>query len=675
MIALLLSFILLVIASLAVVIAFKIPIDVTRFKEPLGRVASKALERSVYIDDSIIISTSLEPFITLKGVRIDNPSDFQTDTFMFMEVAKIQLELYPLLKKKINISEITVQGLDVTLEENQTGKTNWVFKNTPNQQGALSSEKTSQKETGQNKKFQGLESDSLVVRKLDFRDINIYFHKPEGGEPSRVQLASCLGSMVPGAPLHIDIDGKFLQHDYFIDISIASLEEFLTQNKSWVEIKTAVANANLEFSGVVNLATASKSLTMKMVAHGKKLSDLNGLVNLDLPPFKSYRVDAELHLEKDSFELQNLLISTGTSSLNGKGIGTREAGFITLDLQLHSPLFQIDDFVFDDWTWVEQDSVEDRISPQEINNKTTSKEDFPDNRLAPARKRILDPGVLAKFDCSLSLEADKVQSGNDFLGSGLLKASVKDGRIAISPLAVELPSGKITMSASVKPGADRSEAELKVDIENFDIGVLVRRSKPQSDMGGQVNLDLDLRSIASTIPDLLDHGNGYLDFSGKLENFGAGIIDLWAVNLIAAIISSTGSRSQLNCAFGRWTAKDGLLQSDVFFIDTSKVRICAKGQVDFTKNRVDLVVHPKAKKAEFFSLATPLEVHGTFSDLNVGVRQGGIVTTAVRFITSPVTVPLTRAFRDRIPKSGSDVCGIELGPIHRSRIEVPLCTN
>lgn len=675
---LLVSLIMLVIATLAVVAIFRIPIDLTRFKEPLENIVSEAIGRPVQIEDSIVISTSLEPYITVQGLRIDNPKDFRTDTFLFMNAAKIQIELYPLFTKKIHISEILVQGLDLTLEENTTGKTNWVFQESTNIGDVSSGKKTPQHTNVVTERNKGLSNDSLVVRKLKFDDIKIDYHKPNGGEPSRLHLANCLGSMVPGAPLHLDIDGNVLGHDYMIDVSIASLEEFLLQNKSWVEIKADIAKTILDFKGVVNLVTASKSLTMQMIARGEKLSDLNLLLNIDLPPFDSYEVDTELHLQSNRFDLRKLLVSTGSSSLKGDGSVTRIDGFTTIDLQLHSPVIQINDFVFDEWSWSVKPPVEGDIpQPDKVkeNSGLADKEDLPEDRSQPKQEKLLSPEFLAKFNCSLLIEADKVRSGEDFLGSGLLNASVKKGRVTVSPLSFALPGGKITMSASVKPGTEKSEADLAVEIQNFDIGVLVRRTKPESDMGGFVNLNVDLHSSAATIPELLAHGNGYFDFSGKLENFGAGIIDLWAVNLVAAIVSSTESRSQLNCAVGRWTARDGLLQSDAFFIDTSKIRICAKGQVDFTKNRVDLVVNPKAKKAEFFSLATPLKVHGTFSDLNIGVKRGGIAETAVRFIASPAVVPLKRTFTDRIPKNGSDVCAIELGPTDRSKIEIPLCTN
>ena len=137
--------------------------------------------------------------------------------------------------------------------------------------------------------------------------------------------------------------------------------------------------------------------------------------------------------------------------------------------------------------------------------------------------------------------------------------------------------------------------------------------------------------------------------------------------MIAAIASREDEQaSKINCVVGRWTMKEGLLQPDVLLIDTTKIRICGKGQVDFKKEHIDLKMAPTAKKAEYFSLATPIEVKGKFADFGVGVQSGGIVGTAVRFIASPVTTTLQRLVGKELPAAGDDVCSMPIGPENRS---------
>jgi AsmA family protein len=108
-----------------------------------------------------------------------------------------------------------------------------------------------------------------------------------------------------------------------------------------------------------------------------------------------------------------------------------------------------------------------------------------------------------------------------------------------------------------------------------------------------------------------------------------------------------------------------VLTPRVLLIDTSKIRICAKGQVDFTQKHIRLAAVPRPKKPEFFSLATPLAVNGTFSDFGVGIDSGGLIGTAIRFATSPVMTPLLRLAGKGLPADGADVCSMSIGPDSR----------
>jgi hypothetical protein len=107
--------------------------------------------------------------------------------------------------------------------------------------------------------------------------------------------------------------------------------------------------------------------------------------------------------------------------------------------------------------------------------------------------------------------------------------------------------------------------------------------------------------------------------------------------------------------------KDGILRPNTFVLDTTKIRIQGKGQVDFKKQQVDLTAAPTPKKPEFFSLATPIGIQGKFSDFEMGITSGGLISTAVQFITSPLHVPFRRLAGEGLPEDGADICNTPIG--------------
>jgi uncharacterized protein involved in outer membrane biogenesis len=651
---------LLIIILLSVI---RIPIDLSSQKGLVESTASLALGRTVKIDDKIVITTSVRPIFSLEGLRISNPKGFEKGDFLKMKTAEIQVRLLPLLLGKLQISKFSVKGLAVMLVENKTGAVNWSSQ-TPEK--SKSEPPPPPKPSSEESRLE-LTSDSLVLAKLVLEDILVDYRSPSQAEPLQFKIDECTGDMLPGRPFILSMKGKLVGEPYVTTIEIGSLQELVEDNRSRMEIKTEIAKTQFDFAGSLDLARALRSLHLNAMVTGERLDSLNGLLDLDLPPLKSYKAAAQLAMRRDRIDLTDLILQVGKSKLTGKLTADRSGGKPDVAIDLNSPLIQLNDFDLGDWSPEKGDAGQPEGSQDRDKKIETAKPDNDKSSTDQAVEELLSPKVLAKFNVRMNVKAKKVMSGADALGSGVLTATLKDGQFALDPVKLNIPGGSFTMAATLKPDPKAPEASLRMLMKNFDFGVLVRRANPKAEMGGTINLDVDLKSSANSFEKLMANSNGYFDFSGRLEKLKAGIIDLWAVNIIAAVATGKDKKpSEINCVIGRWTMKDGLLTPNIFMIDTTKIRICGKGQVDFKKETIDLKMAPTPKKPEFFSLATPMEVRGKFADFGVGIQAGGLFGTTVRFIASPVTVPLARLFSKDLPGDGADVCGMAIGPENRS---------
>lgn len=199
---------------------------------------------------------------------------------------------------------------------------------------------------------------------------------------------------------------------------------------------------------------------------------------------------------------------------------------------------------------------------------------------------------------------------------------------------------------------------LKADIENFDYGILARRVDPETPMQGQFNLYADLNSITDQPENLLENASGTLGFGIWPKAFEAGIFDLWAVSLASAVLPELdkGSRSVLNCAVGIFNADQGVMGQNVLLADTSRMRVIGRTDLDFKSRNLRMVLTPQAKRAQIFSLETPIQVTGDFEAFKVGVAGGGVIGTTLRFVTSPVITPLRWIFEAPLERDGSNLC-------------------
>ncbi len=642
----------------------RISIDLSSYKGAVEKAVSLAIDRTVKVDDKIAVTTSLRPIFSLEGLRIHNPEGFQEGDFLNVKTAEVQVQVLPLLLGKLKISKFSVKGLSVNLIENKAGGVNWIF-----QPPAESKPDVSPKPEADAKEAPlELTSDSLVLSRLVLEDILVDFRRPEMTESLQFNIAQCSGTMLPGKPLVLSMEGKLLKEPFITQVEVGSLQELLEDNRSWMNIKTEIAQTRFEFEGTFDLALALKSLKLKAAVTGDRLDSLNGLLNLDLPPLKTYSASAQLTVNESRRDLSDFDIQIGQSKLTGKLTADFSKTRPDVVIELSAPLIQLNDFDTGDWSPEGSNTAEPVDKAKE--KKDTDPGADQDKTAAPddTVDELLSAEVLERVNVRMNVRAQKVKSGSDELGSGSLTATLKDGHFSIDPVKLNIPGGSFSVAAFLFPDKKAPQASIRAQMENFDFGVLVRRANPKADMGGIINLDVDLKSAADSFDALMANGNGYFDFSGRLKNLKAGIIDLWAVNLIAAIATTKDDQaSKINCVVGRWTLQDGILKPDVFLIDTTKIRICGKGRVDFKKEQIDLKMAPAAKKPEFFSLATPMQVNGKFADFGVGVQPGGLAGTVISFITSPLHVPVRRLFGQKLPADGADVCSMGIGLSNRSQ--------
>ncbi len=252
----------------------------------------------------------------------------------------------------------------------------------------------------------------------------------------------------------------------------------------------------------------------------------------------------------------------------------------------------------------------------------------------------------------------QVLSGQDMLGSGSLTARLEKGRLSLAPLVLNIPGGSLELSTAYEPTETQVTAELSALIERLDYGILARRVDPETDMAGWLSLDMDIKTRGENHRSIMHHADGHLDFAIWPEDFEAGIFDLWAVNLMTAVMPKLDSKpaSVVNCAVGRFDLKDGQLTQDAILIDTSRMQVTGEVEVSFKTEEVHMVLGAKAKKAQLFSLETPIKVDGKFSDFEVGTPGGAIFGTTVRFVTSPIHVPFRRLFTKAVPADGQSAC-------------------
>lgn len=483
------------------------------------------------------------------------------------------------------------------------------------------------------------------------KDGNWTIRDPNTNASLKIRILDCVVAASAGQPVTWVIDGRIKEEPVRIKIKGERLAALATEKvRLPLGIMAETAGVQLKLESFIDLPFEPDKVDFKISLSGDRLDSINNFLEVDLPPYGPYEIGGRFQIKKNGYYLTDLAVRVNQSHMTGEMSLDTVARPLRLDIDLTTRKLQIDDFKAGDWSPIKVTTDKSR---EDVAAKTAKPKD--------GRKEVqslLSPEFMRSLDASFNLKVQEVLSGKDNLGNGNLQAGLEKGRFFVDPMQLNIPGGSVSIAFVFAPTETEVALEIGAQVEEFDYGILARRIRPDSNMGGWLSLDVDLKSRAKDLKTIMQNANGYIDFAVVPENFEANLFELWAVNLLTAVLPKLDSEatSKVNCAVFRFDIKDGKMKEDAIFVDTSKMQVSGEAQVKFKTSEVYLAMAPKAKKAEFFSLATPIQVKGTFNDYKIGVPPGGLIGTALRFITSPIVVPIQRIFSERVAADGHAAC-------------------
>ncbi|MGE4556810.1 MAG: AsmA family protein [Desulfovibrionaceae bacterium] len=619
--------------------ALRIPFDMEPAKPFLQAVLTRQLGRNVTLSGSITVAPSFSPVVEVQDAAVASPPDFHGAPFVRVGLVRLGFEVLPLLRFKLHINEITARDIRLNLLAKPDGRVNWAFS---------PSGKASAPASGQVHPLK-LSGDSLVVQSLDLRNIQVAVG--EGPEAKVYRLDSCTGSGRANNPFRLSMNGSLVAQPFTADVAIGSLAELLKTQRAWMQLDFTVNGNSLKLQGNIQLPVRRAVTEVNATFASERLDSLDELAGVDLPPLRNVSASASVRFSSRRAELKSLDAQVGSSRL--KGSAWAEPGDpLRFDVNLDAEILQLDDFRAGNWSALAGSA-----------NATAPADQVRAEAGAAPEKRsnLLSEAVLHRLAGNLTVEVGRVLSGKDKLGRGRMRVSVGGGEFALAPLAVELPGGGFAMTAGLGVHHGAANATLRVLVDDFDIGVWARRAKPDTNMGGKLSLDVALRTTGASLRDLMANAGGHFYVAAKPENFRAGIIDLWAVNLFSAIMDEVDEdKSLINCVMAFLQMKDGLMTTRLVAVDTTKMRVLVDGEMDFRKRRFRVRATPRSKRPEFFSLGTPVGASGEFTNFGLDVAAWDVVWTVVKFTASPVAVPMERIFSKNMPADGHDLCRLSM---------------
>jgi uncharacterized protein involved in outer membrane biogenesis len=449
-------------------------------------------------------------------------------------------------------------------------------------------------------------------------------------------------------PIELHLDGKLFNEVIQLDINTNRLSEFFDDiYKLDVDLKARVAESDIALKGTLDLPVKKKRFQLDISLKGKGLEKLNRILDSELPPFNDYRLSGSISSNEKGFIVKADDASIGDTHFKTTIIIETGSFKPFWTINLNSRQLQIKDFEF----------VESNIEmPDAAAIIASLKQAGGDTKEEPGRhlKQIVDD---PKMHFDLNLKAEKVLAGESTLGGSSLKMKLRDDTLIIQDAELNVPGGKIKSTASFKVNDEQVTGALKLDIDKFEYGAVVRYFIPGSLQDGVINTRIDLKLGGRDFSRLFDKATGKLDLALWPGNTKTQVFDIWATNLFLLILPEIRKKeSRVNCIVALMDLEDGIMKEDFFGIDTTKVWMHGNINVDFANEYVVLSLYPRSKTARLFAVQAPIRAQGNFDDIRLITNPVDIAAAYVSFITSPLHVPARRVFGDKVPADASAVC-------------------
>lgn len=177
------------------------------------------------------------------------------------------------------------------------------------------------------------------------------------------------------------------------------------------------------------------------------------------------------------------------------------------------------------------------------------------------------------------------------------------------------------VKANAAYNLDDEQAGFVLKVKEWDYGPLQKALNDYERVQGRMNIKLDLNARGNNVQEFLGTLNGTAKFIAGEGQFESAALNFWGGGLVNAILPKLNpdAETNLNCAILDLEIENGLADIKSMFLDTGRVTLVGNGDIDFGKNRINILLDPKAKQTALVDVATSVLVQGPIDKPVIGV--------------------------------------------------------
>jgi len=558
------------------------------------------------------------PHLIANDVHVGNPAHMKQADMAAVKQFSFSLNPLGLLHHTIGIPVLRFDAPRVDLVRTDASHYNWVYK----------------KQEKESKWKLDLERVVLTDGVVSFVDAvtkaNVTAHVRTLANDPKYGVAFEVGGSYNGAP--VTGGGKVGQ--------VLSLKD---QNVPYpVQADMRSGPSRIAIEGTVTAPAKLKAVDLQLELAGRSMARLYNFTGITLPETPAFstsgRLRGELDREYGRWTYENFKGKVGSSDIHGKLVyeGGKPRGKLSGNVASNKLVFEdLGPLVGADSNASKKARGVEAVQP---GGKVLPVEEFRTERWKA-------------IDADVKYAADRIVREKTLPISKLSAHLImKDGVITLAPLDFGVAGGTLRSTIRLDgsgAAGNTIAATAKVSARHIQIKQLFPTIEQMQATVGQVNGDAQLSATGTSVASLLGTSNGEVKALVNQGTISKMLLEMAGLNVGNMVLTKLfGDKPvELNCLAADFDVKKGVMQSQVFVVDTKEAIINVSGNVNLGNEGMDLTVKPETKALRLFTLRAPLYVRGTFSDPDVSVdkktlalKAGGAAALAT--IAAPVAALL-----------------------------------
>ncbi|MBC7513918.1 MAG: AsmA family protein [Herminiimonas sp.] len=588
------------------------------------------------------------PTFTAANVRIDNPAWAKRPQFATVDALEVEVEILPLLARKIIIPRIALSNPVVDLERTLDQKNTWTFTRKQD-------EKSKWDLQLQELQFaEGVVTVTDLPTGVDLRADIQTLGKPlllgnllekqktlaaEAAAKANTPGTDQAGAKNPTAPTAPnapdDTDDRYgfavklagTYRDAKLDGTgkIGGALSLIDRERPFpLQADVHLGDNHLTLLGTLTDPAKLAAVDLRLTLAAASMADLYDLIGVALPETPKFRTSGHLTgnfaPEGKHFKYEQFTGQVGKSDLSG-----------TLEFASGGPRPRLTGNVAS-----KRLALVDLgpVIGAKVSSKAAPKAAPGAAKVPPAANARALPSTAFKTDRWRAMDADVTFKGASIIRDAALPITdmsthiiMQDGVLSFDPLKFGVAGG--TMTGTIRLDGRSQPLDGKIDIaaRHLQLKKLMPAFQPMDTSFGEINGDARLTGRGNSSAALAATANGEVKLlvnDGAISNALLEEAGLNVANIVAAKLFGD-KVVRINCAAADFVVKNGVLDSHIFALDTTDALINVDGTINLATEQMMLNVYPHTKGFRVFSLRSPLYVRGTFKNPDVGVVKGPLI--------------------------------------------------